>query len=37
MLSAIKSTKRALVILREEEELALQLEKPADDDFAGLD
>jgi hypothetical protein len=37
MLSAIKSTKRALVILREEEELALQLEKPVDDDFAGLD
>jgi hypothetical protein len=37
MWSAIKSTKRALIILREEEELALQLEKPVDDDFAGLD
>jgi len=37
MLSAIKSTKRALVILREEEELALQLEKPVDDEFEGLD
>lgn len=37
MLSAIKSTKRALLILREEEELALQLEKPVDPDFEGLD
>ena len=32
-----KSAQRALIILREEEERALQLEKPVDDDFAGLD
>jgi hypothetical protein len=37
MLSAIKSVKRALVLLREEEQIALQLEKPVDDEFAGLD
>jgi hypothetical protein len=37
MLSAIKSVKRALVLLREEEELALQLEKPAINEFEGLD
>jgi hypothetical protein len=37
MLSAIKSTTRALVILREEEDVALQLEKPVHDEFARLD
>ena len=37
MLNAIKSTQRALVILREEQELALQLEKPEINEFEGLD
>jgi len=37
MLSAIKSVKRALVLLREEEQLALKAEKPEHDEFEGLD
>jgi hypothetical protein len=37
MLSAIKSVKRALVLLREEEQLALRSEKPEKDEFEGLD
>jgi hypothetical protein len=36
MLSAIKSVKRALVLLREEEQLALQTQKPEHDEFEGL-
>jgi hypothetical protein len=36
-MSAMKSLKRALIILREEEELALQLEKPEINEFEGLD
>jgi hypothetical protein len=37
MLSAIKSVKRALVLLREEEQLAQRLEKPEHNEFEGLD
>lgn len=37
MLSAIKSVKRALVLLREEEQLAQRNEKPEIDEFEGLD
>jgi hypothetical protein len=37
MLSAIKSVKRALVLLREEEQTALRLEKPEINEFEGLD
>jgi hypothetical protein len=36
-MSALKGLKRALVLLREEEELALQLEKPEHNEFEGLD
>jgi hypothetical protein len=36
-MSVLKSLKRALVLLREEEELALQLEKPEINEFEGLD
>jgi hypothetical protein len=36
-MSALKGLKRALVLLREEEELALQLEKPEINEFEGLD
>lgn len=36
MLSAIKSVKRALVLLREEEAAALKAEKPLNDEFEGL-
>jgi hypothetical protein len=36
-MSALKSLKRALVLLREEEELALQLETPEINKFEGLD
>jgi hypothetical protein len=37
MLSAIKSVKRALVLLREEEQIAMRLEKPEHNEFEGLD
>jgi hypothetical protein len=37
MLLAIKSVKRALVLLHEEEAMALKAERPVDDEFAGLD
>jgi hypothetical protein len=36
-MSAMKSLKRALVLLREEETLAQHLAAPVDDDFKGLD
>jgi hypothetical protein len=37
MLGTIKSVKRALVLLREEEEVALRAENPEKDEFEGLD
>jgi hypothetical protein len=37
MLTAIKSVKRALVLLYEEEEMALRAERPVEDEFVGLD
>jgi len=37
MLSAIKSVKRALVLLREAEMMAQLAAAPVDDDSAGLD
>jgi hypothetical protein len=37
MLSAIKNIKRFLVLLREEEQTALRLEKPEHNEFEGLD
>jgi hypothetical protein len=37
MLTSIKSTKRQLVLLREEEQLAQRLEKPEHNEFEGLD
>jgi hypothetical protein len=37
MLSAIKSVKRAWVLLQEEEMMAQLAAAPVDDDFAGLD
>lgn len=37
MLGTIKSVKRALVLLREEEQLAQKAEKPEADEFAELD
>ena len=37
MLGTIKSVKRALVLLREEEQIALKAEKPEKDEFEGLD
>lgn len=37
MLTAIKSVKRAMVLLREEEQLAQRAAAPVDDDFKGLD
>lgn len=36
-MTAIKNIKRFIVLLREEEELALQLEKPEINEFEGLD
>lgn len=36
-MSALKSLKRALVLLQEEEQIALAAEKPVEDEFAGLD
>jgi hypothetical protein len=36
-MTAIKNIKRSLVLLREEEQLALRAEQPIDDEFAGLD
>jgi hypothetical protein len=37
MISAIKSVKRALVLLREEEQIAQRAERPEHNEFEGLD
>jgi hypothetical protein len=37
MLTAIKSVKRALVLLHEEEKMALLAETPVEENFLGLD